>query len=217
MLYNAKLSASVVVMSFKSLQGCLPDIAEVLNANRTTLYERQRALVREGLLEALPGHGRGSGVRATPESIAMLTIGMLASVSLADVGPLARSFGEAGSITSKCPLTGAKTFHAALSRIFSDDLIAKRVTGISVQVNAGRAAIGFDGSNADQDMDFVLLKTSLEGRGAKNVKFKPEPTSSIFSTRKHQEKGLRVSVSIPRDTVRGLTAAVRTLLTDGED
>src|ERR1700686_3926052 len=75
-LYNVKLSASMAPMPFKSLQGCLPDIADVLNANRTTLYERQRALVREGLLEALPGHGRGSGVRATPESIAMLTIGM---------------------------------------------------------------------------------------------------------------------------------------------
>src|SRR5258708_24447953 len=147
-------------MAFKSLQGCLPDIAEVVNANRTTLYERQRALVREGLLEALPGHGRGSGVRATPESMAMLTIGMLASVSLADVGPLARSFSEAGSIASKCPLTGAKTFHAALSRIFSDESLAKRVNGISVRVNAGHAAIGFDGGNIDMDMDFALLKTS---------------------------------------------------------
>src|SRR5258708_36323859 len=117
-------------MAFKSLQGCLPDIAEVLRVNRTTLYERQRALVREGLLDALPGHGRGSGVRATPESVAMLTIGMLASVNLADAGPLARSFSEAGSIASKCPLTGGKTFRAALSQIFSDDSIAKRVNGI---------------------------------------------------------------------------------------
>src|ERR1700675_4180425 len=102
-------------MPFKSLQGCLPTLAEVLHANRTTLYEGQRALVREGLLEALPGHGRGSGVRATPESVAMLTIGMLSSVNLADVGPLARSFSEAGSIDSACGLTGAKTFHGALS------------------------------------------------------------------------------------------------------
>jgi hypothetical protein len=200
-------------MPFKSLQGCLPALAEVLNVNRTTLYERQRALVREGLLDALPGHGRGSGVRATPESVAMLTIGMLASVNLADVGPLARSFSEAGSIASKCPLTGGKTFHAALSRIFSDDLIAKRVNGISVQVNAGRAAIGFDGSDAERDMDSVSLKSALESRGAKKVKVSPEPTSSIFSTRKHEERGLRVGVSIPRQTVRDLTAAARALLT----
>jgi hypothetical protein len=215
-LYNTKLSANVGFMPVKSLQGCLPTIAEVLDANRATLYERQRALVREGLLEAVQGHGRGSGVRATPESVAMLTIGMLASVSLADVGPLARSFSEAGSITSKCPLTGAKTFHAALSRIFSDDLIAERVNGITVRVNAGHAAIGFDGGTAELDMDFVLLKASLEGRGAKNVKLNPSPPISVFSTRKYQAKGLLVSVSIPRETVRELTAVTRTLLTSGD-
>jgi hypothetical protein len=204
-------------MPFKSLQGCLPSLAEVLNVNRTTLYERQRALVREGLLDALPGHGRGSGVRATPESVAMLTIGMLASVNLADVGPLARSFSEAGSIASKCPLTGGKTFRAALSRIFSDDLIAKRVNGITIRVNAGHAAIGFDGGSAELDMDFALLKTSLEGRGAKNVKINPPPSVSVFATKKHQAKGLLFSVSIPRETVRDLVATARALLTDGGD
>jgi hypothetical protein len=204
-------------MPFKSLQGCLPALAEVLNVNRTTLYERQRALVREGLLDALPGHGRGSGVRATPESVAMLTIGMLASVNLADVGPLARSFSEAGSIASKCPLTGGKTFRAALSQIFSDDSIAKRVNGITIRVNAGHAAIGFDGGSAELDMDFALLKTSLEGRGAKNVKINPPPSVSVFATKRHQAKGLLFSVSIPRETVRDLVATARALLTDGGD
>jgi hypothetical protein len=203
-------------MSFKSLQGCLPDIAEVLRVNRATLYERQRALVREGLLDALPGHGRGSGVRATPESIAMLTISTLASVSLADVGPLARSFSEAGSIASKCPLTGAKTFHAALGRIISDESISKRVNGITVRVNAGHAAIGFDGGNVEMDMDFVLLTTSLASRGAKNVKISPPPSVSVFATKKHQAKGLLFSVSIPRETVRDLAATARTLLTEGD-
>jgi hypothetical protein len=199
-------------MPFKSLQGCLPVLAEALNANRTTLYERQRALVREGLLDALPGHGRGSGVRATPESIAMLTIGMLASVSLADVGPLARSFSEAGSIASKCPFTGAKTFHGALSRILSDESLAKRVNGITVRVNAGHAAIAFDGGNVQMDLDFALLANSLASRGVKNVKLTPAPSISVFATKKHQAKGLLVSVSIPRETVHDLAAIARTLL-----
>jgi hypothetical protein len=201
-------------MPFKSLQGCLPALAEVLNANQTTLYERQRALVREGLLDALPGHGRGSGVRATPESIAMLTIGMLASVSLADVGPLARSFSEGASIASKCQLTGAKTFHAALSRILSDDSIAKRVNGIAVRVSAGHAAIAFDGGNVEMDMDFVLLTNSFAKR---LVKRQPPPPVSVFATKKRQVKGLLFSVSIPRETVRDLAATARTLLTEGDE
>ena len=199
-------------MAFKSLQGCLPVIAEVLNANRTTLYERQRALVREGLLDALPGHGRGSGVRATPESIAMLTIGMLASVSLADVGPLARSFSQSSSIASKCPLTSAKTFHVALSRILSDESLVRRVNGITVRVNAGHAAIGFDGGNVEMDMDFVLLTNSFASRLGKR---QPAPSVSVFATKKHQAKGLLFSVSMPRETVRDLAATARTLLNEG--
>jgi len=208
-------------MTFKSLQGCLPDIAEVLSVNRTTLYERQRALVREGLLVALPGHGRGSGVRATPESVAMLTIGMLASVGLADVGPLARSFSKAASLDAECPLTGAKTFHGALSRIFSTEALAERVNGITVQVNAGRAAIAFDGGNIGQDMDFVVLAKSMEKNpSVKSFKVsrggKPLLPISVFSTRKHQENGLLVSLSIPRETIRALNAATISLLADTE-
>src|SRR5277367_5374558 len=94
-----------------SLKSGVPEFARILNETSDALYERQRALDREGLLESTPGKGPGSGVRATPESIAMLTIGMLASVSLVDVGPLARSFSRAVPIESECPLTGAKSFH----------------------------------------------------------------------------------------------------------
>jgi hypothetical protein len=198
-------------MSFKSLQQRLPVLAEILNANRTTLYERQRALVREGLLETLPGHGRGSGVAATPESIAMLTIGMLSSVNLADAGPLARSFSEAGSITAKCRFTGAKTFHGALSRILLDESLAKRVNGVTVRVNAGHAAIAFDGGNVAIDIDFALLAASMASRGAKNVKISPSPSVSVFATKKHQARGLLLSVSIPPETVRELAAAARAL------
>jgi hypothetical protein len=203
----------------KSLKSCLPALAGAFSEKPDTLYERQRALVREGLLESLPGHGRGSGVRATPESIATLIIGMLASTSLAEVGPLARSFSKTTSIESECPLTGAETFHAALSRILSDESLAKRVNEISVRVNEGRAAIGFDGGNIGQDTDFVILAASLKSRGAKGVKVSRDgrPLSvSVFSARKHQERGLLVSVSIRRETVRDLAAAVTALLADSE-
>src|SRR4030088_3260372 len=93
-----------------------------------------------------------------------------------------------------------RDLHAALSRIFSDESIAKRANGIAVRVNAGHAAIAFDGGNTEFDMDFVLLKASLESRGAKNVKLSPPPSVSVFATKKHQAKGLLVSVSIPRET-----------------
>ncbi len=57
-----------------SLKSFLPVLSRILAEPADALYERQRALVREGLLESVPGHGTGSGVRATPESVAMLLI-----------------------------------------------------------------------------------------------------------------------------------------------
>jgi hypothetical protein len=199
-----------------SLKAFLPILASALNEKPDTLYERQRALVREGLLESLPGRGRGSGVQATAESVAALLIGMLGSVSLADAGPAARSFADAKHST-KCPLTGAKNFHAALAAILSDDRLAKRVTGIAVRVKSGQVAIGFDGSSAEQDLDMTDLKIALEGQGVKNMKLSPAPTSSIFVARKVSKRGLRVNISIGRETVRELTKAVIQLLKDDAD
>jgi hypothetical protein len=199
-----------------SLKAFLPILASALNEKPDTLYERQRALVREGLLETLPGRGRGSGVQATAESVAALLIGMLGSVSLADAGPAARSFADAKHST-KCPLTGAKNFHAALAAILSDDRLAKRVTGIAVRVKSGQVAIGFDGSSAEQDLDMTDLKIALEGQGVKNMKLSPAPTSSIFVARKASKRGLRVNISIGRETVRELTKAVIQLLKDDAD
>jgi hypothetical protein len=141
---------------------------------------------------------------------------MLGSVSLADAGPAARSFADAKHST-KCPLTGAKNFHAALAAILSDDRLAKRVTGIAVRVKSGQVAIGFDGSSAEQDLDMTDLKIALEGQGVKNMKLSPVPTSSIFVARKVSKRGLRVNISIGRETVRELTKAVIQMLKDDAD
>jgi hypothetical protein len=201
----------------QSLKSCIPDLARVLNETPDALYERVRALDREGLLVSVPGKGPGSGVRATPESVAMLLIGLLASVSLTEVGTLARSFSRAVPIDSECPLTGAKSFHAALTRIFSDVSVAERVSEIAVRVNAGQSGIAFDGGVAERDMDMVLAKSALELRGAKNVRFNPAPKVSVFVVRKAPyARGTRISVSIPRETVHELIAAARKLLSEGD-
>jgi hypothetical protein len=197
-----------------SLKSFLPVLSRTLGVSSEALYERVRTLVREGLLVALPGHGPGSGVRATPESVATLTIGMLSSVSLADVGPLARSFSNAASLNGECLLTGAKTFHAALSRILSDESLANKVNEIAVRVNAGHAAIAFGGGNIGQDMDIVMMAMRIKAKASRGGK--PLAPISVFSTRKHQENGLLVSISIRRETVRELTTATISLLADTE-
>jgi hypothetical protein len=188
----------------KSLKSYLPVLANALNEKEDTLYERQRALVRVGLLESLQGRGRGSGVRASPESVAMLMIGLLSTVSLSETGPLSRSLATAAA-GGKCPLTGAKTFQAALTRILSDEALAKRVNDISVRVNAGLAIVAFDGGTSELDRKLI---TDLAGSGATKVKIARTPRNSIFLSKKAKDAGLRVSLSIGGETVQTLANIV---------
>ena len=49
-----------------SLKSTLPALGRILGMTPSALYERQKLLVLEGLLHAVPGRGPGSGVPATP-------------------------------------------------------------------------------------------------------------------------------------------------------
>ncbi|WP_092031059.1 hypothetical protein [Bradyrhizobium sp. OK095] len=126
--------AVVMVISLKSY---IPTLARVLNDSESALYERQRALVREGLLEATPGKGPGSGVRATPESVAMLLIGYLASVSLVEAGERARAIARAKAGVGKT----AEAFKDALARTLSSEELAATVKTIRVGITHGDASI----------------------------------------------------------------------------
>ena len=109
------------------------------------LYERQRALVRAGLLEMKPGHGPGSGVLATPHSIAMLLIALLATGSLSETESHAKILATLKSNTKRCPLTGEKTFARALAAILASQDIAKQVVLIGADRSGEKASasIGF--------------------------------------------------------------------------
>ena len=68
-----------------SLKSFLYGVAPLLGMTGAALYERQRALVNLGVLEAVPGRGPGSGVPLTPENIAAVIISVLAAENLAEV------------------------------------------------------------------------------------------------------------------------------------
>src|ERR1700730_12936218 len=65
-----------------SLKAYMPPLARLLGVTPAMLYERQRSLVRAGLLDAGSGWGPGSGVRTTARSVALLLISVRASDSL---------------------------------------------------------------------------------------------------------------------------------------
>lgn len=119
-----------------SLKLLLRQIAQVLDVPETTLYERQRALVREGLLESVPGHGRGSGVRAGPESLAVLVIGMLATSTWSETGSAARALADAvpPDILGHRSV-GKRTFRDELTRILSNENLASKVDEILLQAS----------------------------------------------------------------------------------
>ncbi len=123
-----------------SLAGFIPKLADQLGVKSSTLDERQKALVRAGLLAAKPGRGPGSGVKATPDSVAMMLISMLAPSGLAKTHLETKAIAKLKSRESSdsrqdwrpCPLTGQKTFGAAVSAILKDESIASRVHTVHV-------------------------------------------------------------------------------------
>jgi hypothetical protein len=139
----------------RSLKSLLPDLARILGATEFALYERQRALVREGLLELRPGHGRGSGVQATAEAVAILVIGMLASSSLTEVAACTRELAKARVSGGKCRLTGATTFQDALAALLADVTLASRVREVLVGQTIGQAYIRY----ADPPKSSVFVGT----------------------------------------------------------
>jgi hypothetical protein len=110
-----------------SLKSLIPSLAKAVGMSPNAVYERQRALVRAGLLKPRPGRGPGSGVPATAHSLAMLLISLLAPTGLSDVEEQTRIVANLKSIVGGCPLTGKKTFGAALADVLdSADLRSVR-------------------------------------------------------------------------------------------
>jgi hypothetical protein len=131
----------------KSLKGYTPGLARLFGTTPAALYERQRALVRAGMLDVGEGRGPGSGVRTTAGSVALLIITVLATDSLSETEERTRQIADASPVSDdgRCPVTGMKTFLDALSSILSSKARASRVQEINVSRTAARARITFRG------------------------------------------------------------------------
>jgi hypothetical protein len=119
-------------MSTASLKGFVPALAGIVGMTPAALYERQRALVRAGLLDAEAGRGPGSGVRITAAAVATLVIALMAGESLSDVARSTAALIKAESVNGRCPITGVVYFGDALTQIFKDRLLSSQVAQVSV-------------------------------------------------------------------------------------
>jgi hypothetical protein len=149
MVYGAHyftLGSRVYNLSLKSL---IPSLAERLEMSPAALYERQRALVRAGLLHTKGGRGPGSGVRATPESVAMLLIAIIATDNLSEVEKSTKLFAGLRADGGVCKLTGKKTFASVL-----DALLASKRHVRKIEVDRGSQTARIDYFEAHKEEDF---------------------------------------------------------------
>ena len=97
-----------------SLKSFIPSACPHLGVSPAALYERQRALVRLGVLHGKEGKGRGSGVRLSADAVAALLASLLATDSLSEVADTIPLLNLKPN-EETCPLTKATTFWGALT------------------------------------------------------------------------------------------------------
>jgi hypothetical protein len=147
-----------------SLKSFLYAISPIIGISPAALYERQRALVKLGLLTPAPGRGPGSGVPLSADSLAVMIICILAAESLSEVdervAALCNAAPDAHSMSDvrRWKDLGEPTFCSEISRLLSGKQLQWRLTprvyrGIRVtrcwrgQIVHGRGAL--------QSIDFL--------------------------------------------------------------
>lgn len=127
-----------------SLKTYLPRLGTVLRITPAALYERQRALVRLGLLRGDEGRGPGSGVKPSPESLAVLLLALAVTDNLSDMDGRVRVLCEAmPTFGERCRFTKQTNLRAAVAVVLEYEDLARRIEWLSVDRNDLTAAIGY--------------------------------------------------------------------------
>jgi hypothetical protein len=134
-----------------SLKAFAPTLATALGTTPAAVYERQRALIRTNLLPAPVGRGRGNGLPASAQTVAMILIAMLVTDNLSDTDERVQILADAEATgdrkrqlikhhKARCLITGARNFKAALVAILRSEELASSVA-VQVSRNALDATI----------------------------------------------------------------------------
>lgn len=139
-----------------SLKSYTPALADILGTTASALYERQRALVRSGLLASESGRGPGSGVRATSPAVGLLLIAILATDSLSETGDLAGAFAAATSTEDVHPFNSTKTLVDTLAFFFNSRVWSSKLMEVSVIRSHGVAVIRYRDSGKNKTAEFRI-------------------------------------------------------------
>lgn len=143
-----------------SLKAFLPILSELLELSPAALYERQRALVRLDLLPRPSAPGRNSGAAmATPDSLAVILIAVLATDNLSEMDSRIKSLAKKKAIdphtgnTRPCPVTDKLFLQDALAVILSNSKVASNMS-IEVMRKAKTARLVSSSNGVDRFSDF---------------------------------------------------------------
>jgi hypothetical protein len=179
-----------------SLKAFSETLAPFLASTPAALYERQRALIRLGMLPP-PVQGRGHGLPATPETVATLIVAVMATDNLSDTDQRVRRMAKARYSSRqddaaqhkagvRCKLTGKVCFVDALAAILGSERLAAEVIVINASREtypAGSAVIDFRPGGAAPERrsersvfgrvdfyhDHMLVETTLYGKVVQRI------------------------------------------------
>jgi hypothetical protein len=141
----------------RSLKFACDVIAPFIQRTPASLYERQRALVSAGLLNMEDGRGPGSGVRATPESLAILITSLLAAEGLAESVERTAELLAMIPRALDCPKTGARTFKNAFTSILATPALLDTLGFVTVSRSSLEASFEFQIPNVSFS-DFIAAR-----------------------------------------------------------
>ena len=139
------------------------------------LYERQRVLVRAGLLQQRPGRGPGSGVPANAKSVAMLLISLLATGSLSEVEEQTKVIANLKCRDGRCPVTGKKTFGAALTAALQSETLRSKTFFTTASRSGARAMATITFTSAPLDEVLAEVPIVEMHNYAEQVRFGADP------------------------------------------
>jgi hypothetical protein len=109
------------------LKSFLYGVSPIIGVSPAALYERQRALVKLGLLEVAPGRGPGSGVGLSAGNVAAMIVCVLATDGLSEVDErvvdLCNAPPDISTIVSRSHWTksGKPTFRSEIARLLAGE------------------------------------------------------------------------------------------------
>jgi hypothetical protein len=195
------------------LKTYLSTLSPLLGQSEEMLYERQRALVRQGLLESIGGRGPGSGVRADEKSLSIFLISLLTH-DLLVLAYVTEIFCGMKHEEGKCPVTGARTFQQAMQRVLGDQKLAESVIAPAVRV---------DRSNHGSGYLFFKVKTGSSTVVPPSTSSAPRTTGGRLISSTFRNKGqpplppsaIDVSTSLKAELIRRIANDIDQFKKDG--